>query len=211
MEIVNTLNTIAIIGTAGRYEDGKRLTATSYSHMTDIARRFVLGVAEKEGGNNMLISGGAAWADHLAVALFLAGHAPALRLYLPCEFNLEERRFKDNGDIDWKTNPGGTCNYYHKLFSDVLGRDTLAEICDAIDTGADIVAGSGMFDRNGRIAKNSTHAIAFTFGNKEYLKDGGTAQTMGVYLKQRKTMNLQDNSYHVDLRNMQVYKGAKVA
>lgn len=201
------MNIIAIIGTAGRKEDAKKLNAEKFQQMKAVTLQLL---NELDVANSIVISGGAAWADHLAVNLFLHGEAVKLRLYLPCGFDKETRKFVDDGSIDWQKNPGGTSNYYHQQFSNKLGIDTLGQIADAIDEGAEIVSGGGLFDRNGRIAKNATHIIGLTFGAKERLKDGGTADTMQTYLKQRAKMDLEDNSYHIDLNTMKVHKGAKI-
>lgn len=202
------MTTIAIIGTAGRKDDKKRLTAKTYADMTVAVEKII---TENITGPTHLISGGAAWADHLAVTLFLRGLCQELSLYLPVEFGtMGKKQFKDTGVIDWRTNPGGTSNFYHKEFSSVIGRDTLVEIADAIDEGAKIVEGGGFFGRNILVAKNSEHIISLTFGAKEVLKDGGTANTMEAYLKYREQNRLPDNSWHVDLNTMKIHKGAKV-
>lgn len=199
------MNVIAIIGTAGRVADGRKLTSEIYKQMLSIADNLV-----QESNPSIVISGGAAWSDHLAVSLFLNGRLSKLRLYLPCKFDKDNKQFEDDGSVDYKTNPGGTSNYYHKLFSEKIGKGSLDEIALAIDTGADVIVGNGMFDRNARLAKEATHIIAFTYGNKEVLKDGGTAYTMQSYLRQRIKFNQPDNSYHVDLNTMTLYKNAKV-
>jgi hypothetical protein len=196
-------STLAIIGTAGRGSDGAKLNASVYEKMLFVATKFVIGSTFE------VVSGGAAWADHLAVSVFLQGYVSKLTLYLPCSFDLANREFEDRGGIDWKTNPGGTSNYYHQLFSDKIGRDSLLEIGDAIVNGATEMTGEGFFDRNAAVAKSATHVLAFTFGNKEQLKDGGTAQTMRTYQLNRKKLGLIDNSFHCDLNTMILYKGAK--
>jgi hypothetical protein len=200
------MNIVAIIGTAGRGNDAKKLNETVYHEMLSIAEQLLRKVEQPY----TVISGGAAWADHVAVSLFLQGKVLKLRLYLPCEFDLVKRRFVDDGTIDWKVNPGGTANHYHDLFSNKLSKDTLGEIGNAIEDGAEVIAGGGMLGRNVKVARDATHVISFTFGDKEFLKDGGTANTMATYLKERKNANLLDNSYHVDLNTMRIYKGARV-
>ena len=69
---------VGIIGTAGRKEDGVRLTEGDYRYLVEY-----IGKAVKP--NDVLISGGAAWADHVAVQLFLDGKAGGLVLHLPAE------------------------------------------------------------------------------------------------------------------------------
>jgi membrane-associated protein len=48
--------------------------------------------------------------------------------------------------------------------------------------------------------------IAFTFGNEENVKPGGTANTVAKFLKKNKS----ENSWHVDLNTFKIYQGAKV-
>lgn len=203
------MSTIAIIGTAGRGADGKKLSLAIYEKMLVVAQTLIQNY-EVFGKFPTIISGGAAWSDHLAVSLFLEGIALKLKLYLPCKFDKKKKQYHDTGVIDWKTNPGGTSNYYHKLFSDKIGRDSLEELANAIEMGAEVVIGGGMFDRNALVAKEATHVISFTFGDKEVLADGGTANTMLAYLKNREAAGLSNGSYHVDLNTMKVHGGAKV-
>ena len=113
------MNTIAIIGTAGRGADLNRLTSDIFLRMYNTTQKIIEEIVPtKDVCDFKLVSGGAAWADHLAVTIFLAGTAPKLCLYLPCEFDMANCCFVDDGTIDWRTNPGGTANCYHKKFSD---------------------------------------------------------------------------------------------
>lgn len=66
---------LAIIGTAGRGTDAAKLSGPLYDAMY---RRTL--DAMKAWGVRDLVSGGAAWADHLAVRAFLEGEAGSLRL-----------------------------------------------------------------------------------------------------------------------------------
>jgi len=63
----------------------------------------------------ILVIGGAAWADHIAVNLYNNGAYPNLELYLPCRY--DNCSYYDNGESHWSRNPGKISNYYHKLFS----------------------------------------------------------------------------------------------
>jgi hypothetical protein len=172
---------MAIIGTAGRKEDEGKLMLPMWREVYREVRDRVL---EKEPDG--LASGGAAWADHLAVQLYLTGKVDRLHLYLPAAF--EGGRFRDTGGYGTK-NPGGTTNYYHRKFSAKLGINSLADIEAAIRKGAIVnVDPGGFFGRNSLLANATNSVIALTFGDGDYagpwisaedagLKDGGTAHT----------------------------------
>ena len=70
---------LSIIGTAGRGDDFARLDLAVYDRMADVARSAVRRLAG-EGPLPTLVSGGAAWADHLAVRLALEGVVEPNRL-----------------------------------------------------------------------------------------------------------------------------------
>jgi hypothetical protein len=99
----------AIVGTAGRKEDGKKLSRKHYEAMAIVADCLVDQFAENNYPITHLVSGGAAWADHVAVRLFLDKKVPNLRLFLPAAW--EDGTFKDTGERDPFKNPGGTANY----------------------------------------------------------------------------------------------------
>jgi hypothetical protein len=206
---MHNIKTIAVIGTAGRYEDGDKLSIQKYEEMNSIVEKLAAKL-QKESNSVVLVSGGAAWADHVAVNVFNKGLASKLRLHLPCAFDASVPEFEDAGVEDWMTNPGRISNLYHRKFSQKIGQDSLKQISDAIDLGAEIVIGGGFHERNTRIAKDATHLIAFTFGSGDTLKDGGTADTLGKYLKLRKKFNQPNDSFHVDLNIMKIHKEAKV-
>jgi len=199
------MNTIAIIGTAGRKEDGKKLTKQMWDEMFVMASTMVAKFSLNDAST--VLSGGAAWADHLAVKIYLNGNSSGLKLHLPAAWDSELNCYVEKGG---KMDAGRTSNYYHGLFSNVIEVDTLRQISDTIDMGAEIRVGKGFFDRNALVAKDATHLIAFTFGEEAELKDGGTANTTAAYLKKVKDNNLIDNSYHIDLNTMLAYKGAIV-
>ena len=165
---------ISIIGTArGDYVPelfDKMITTAKYmlSNLKDIT----------------LISGGAAWADHVAVRLYLEGFVSKLILHLPCEWS-NEAQYYDNGDYDWGTNPGRTSNYYHSKFSQIIGINSLDEIDQAIKKGAEICIHKGFHERNNYVAKCNC-LIGFTWSNVS----GGTLDTWNKCSSQK---------YHIDL------------
>lgn len=159
---------VAVIGTAGR-DKTKPMSKETWTKMLEDARSRVR-------ATDVLVSGGAAWADHLAVALFLEGRVAGLRLRLPAP--LTAKGFEGE-----QGTAGGAANYYHGLFSATLGKNTIAEISAAIKKGAEVSyepAGPGysaMFARNAKVAAEATSVLAYTFGDGALPVDGGTKNT----------------------------------
>ncbi len=128
-----------------------------------------------------LVSGGAAYADHLAVLAYLDGSVPNLTLHLPAEW--PGHGFKETGS---RFDTGRTSNWYHSLWSEARGVSSLGEIQLAIEKGAEVHTGAGGFkERNTDIARQADVMLAFTFGQGAELKPGGTADTMGKFLARR--------------------------
>ena len=159
---------IAIIGTAGR-DKTKPMTKALWGAM----QRDVL-VRVPKGAH--VCSGGAAWADHLAVFLFLYGHADRITLHLPAPLN-------DTQFLGQFGTAGGAANYYHGLFSRAIDRDTLADVIECARAekcdGTFEPAGSGMsamFQRNQKVAQCGS-MIAYTWGEGDLPADGGTRHT----------------------------------
>jgi hypothetical protein len=160
---------IAIIGTAGR-DKSKPMTQILWSAMVADAQQRIL-------KGSHLVSGGAAWADHLAIHLFLIGHAGALTLHLPAPF--QNGRFE--GPMK---SSGSTANYYHELFSEIIRVDTRKQIqfCSFLPN----VSGSfepaapgygGIFARNTKVAQ-ADGMLAYTWGEtSDQPADGGTLDT----------------------------------
>jgi hypothetical protein len=188
---------LAIIGTAGRLEDGKKLDLAKWNDMKRTIAAFV-----KEHSIRHVVSGGAAYADHLAVGLYLAGLVDHLDLMLPCEFDMNKVQFHDTGEYSSFTNPGGTSNFYHRHFSARVGIKSLTQIEAAIAKGATVHIEGGFKSRNSLVAK-ADMMIAFTFGNGAQVKDGGTSDTLKKYLD-----NGGKDAYHVDLNDMSLHTPA---
>ena len=176
---------VAIIGTAGRGRQGRQLNSVLYglalNHVRDLLKPF-------EGAIATLVSGGAAWMDHIAVDLFMDGQIDAdLELNFPCPWDYDRRQFVDTGQINWITNPGGTANFYHLQFGTRMGspRSTLNDIHTALtDRGASHNVYEGMHARNGSVAQ-SDWVIALTWGAGEP-PPGGTAHTWELAKRKRR-------------------------
>jgi hypothetical protein len=181
------MKSIAIIGSAGRGKDAERLDRNLYDAMYRESLATI-----REHGIQEAVSGGAAFADHIAVRLFLSGDVVSLRLYLPSSF--DGNAFVPNSRVH--SNPGKTANSHHADFKRSCGIDGLAEIREAIAKGAKIAVYNGFKRRNLEVAGTCTHMEAYTFGSKSTavflpgepgfssaeeagLKDGGTAHTWG--------------------------------
>ena len=193
---------VAIIGTAGRKEDLSKLDPFSYLLMLSICSSFIHGIGEKV----TLVSGGAAWSDHLAVLMYLDNKKGfSLELNLPAPF--ENGQYRETCQ---KFCTGKTTNYYHRQFSSNIGNNnnlkgfnSLDQLARAIETSKVNVC-NGFKERNTLVA-NSDVLIAFTFGNKNVVKPGGTADTVRKYLSSGKT-----RGYHVDLNSMMFYPNIQV-
>jgi len=173
---------IAIIGTAGR-NPAMPMTAETWEWMLRTARAAII-------PGTTLVSGGAAWADHLAVALFLEGHVQSLELYLPAPMK--------NGEFvgPWKS-AASAANYYHEKFSRVIGCDSRGEIMEAASREGCIgsvepeqTGYSALFARNQKIVQaldpQRDGMLAFTFGIGHQPADGGTKHTWDLFASTRK-------------------------
>lgn len=160
---------VSVIGTAGR---GRPLCSSHYDWMVAKA----LGHIKKE---DVVISGGAAWADHVAISLFLMKKVNKLVLHLPAALDLEKQQFA--GD---SKSPGGIANYYHRRFSLAMGGDenqSLKTLCSLVENPqVKMTVSAGFHARNGLVARQSQLMLAFTFGEGDQPLDGGTSHTWGL-------------------------------
>ena len=202
---------VGIIGSAGRGEDLKRLNLEMVTKMRVIA----LGIINQVRGTSSvcLVSGGAAFSDHIAVDLYFSSLTiegdrviDDLLLHLPAPFNKGEFHFLSTSFFD----PGKIANYYHRNVSEkLLGYEnrnrSLREI-EYIVKCCRYTVSQGFKKRNALVVKDSDYLIAFTFGDGARLKDGGTAHTMGLFLRDKNP----ERSFHVDLNDMKIYSPAVV-
>ncbi len=196
---------LSIVGTAGRKDDEKRLSEKHFRAMCIVADSLIDQINESNYPITHLVSGGAAWADHVAVRLFLDKKVPHLRLFLPAQW--EGGSYHDTGNRDWKENPGGTANYYHKKFQTTTGINSLSEIHIARVEGAELIeVAKGFYARNALVAK-SDFILACTFGDGKMVKDGGTADTIRKYLARVRKEGIFDKSFHYDLNSGQIFEG----
>ena len=154
---------IGIIGSCGKNGAMRKVRTENYLNMINSAREDVKRLSFQNPKTVTLVSGGAALSDHIAVELFLNDVVKGLVLHLPCKWDETKCKFIDNGEDNWKTNPGRISNNLHEKFSKRLNKNSLNEIQMAIDKGATVVIAKSFWDRNLKIAKESDALIAFTF------------------------------------------------
>lgn len=176
------MKTLAIIGTAGRKRDADRLNRLSWATMQRAANAVI-----KLESVTQLVSGGAAWADHVAVALCRHESISRTTLFMP----------GDQSAID-------ISRYYHGRFSKTLGISSLQDIYDAeYDGHIATVCNGSFFERNLKVAKSADVFIAMTFGHGCRVKDGGTSHTV------RAMLSRGISGYHLDLNTFKLHKPAK--
>lgn len=206
--------TLAIIGTAGRKDDEKKLSLATFKSMCLVAEELIKQLAASNYPVTHAVSGGAAWADHVAVRLFLDRKVPNLRLFLPCQF--ENGSFSDGptalrvplpSAADDAFTPGKTLNHYHSRFSLKTNIRSLTEIQTAKNEGAELLPCRGGFHgRNAMVAKSDI-LFAMTFGDRHLVKEGGTADTIRRYLARVDKEGFFDKSFHYNLTDGKVYEG----
>lgn len=155
---------IAVIGTAGR----DRKQPMNHQHWDYMCN--ILGNELKP--SDHLVSGGAAWADHVAVWAYMEGLCDQLTLHLPAPFN--GRQYLG----EYGTS-GAAANYYHRLFSQTLGINSRHQLHQVLEqchsTTQPVRLGyQAMADRNRLVAEQCDHLLAFTFGPGDVPADGGT-------------------------------------
>lgn len=203
------MSTLAIIGTAGRGDDYAKLSSDPqryWNRMIESARK----VAELAKADT-LVSGGAGWADHCAVALFLSNPSHYhLVLELPAPLEADDYdglRFRDSG---LRGDCGGTANYYHNRFTKALQTFRGATWSSFIDfkiatshPNCAVRVTPGFKARNLKVAEQANHCLAMTFGEGRKVKDGGTAHTVGAFLAKK-----TGECFHLDLNTLKGYKNA---
>jgi len=184
---------IAIIGTAGR---NKSIPMTYETWQWMVRQAKALMPKGLKGEHIHLVSGGAAWADHLAVHLFLIGMAQELTLHLPAPLDAS------GYFMGYRGTAGSVANYYHSKFSLIAGINSREEILEAASrknchgTVQPVAPGYGaMFARNRLIAKeldkSNDQLIAFTFGKGDSPEDGGTRDTWNQFQGDRFHVSIQ--------------------
>lgn len=191
---------IAVIGTAGRDKDPEIQRLMGYDLYVAMYRRALKEIdSMAEGRPVELVSGGAAWADHIAVSLLLNDEVAGLRLHLPAKW--AGTRFSED------RKEGRTANYYHKRFAERMRADghphsSLNDLAKAIkDPRTTVIEyhdapGSSFHARNATVAAEAEWILAFTWGTGRVPADGGTKHTW-----EQSTLPA-DRKRHVSLWNL---------
>lgn len=149
---------VGIIGTAGRQGLHEQLDAVLWERMVVAARQIMTRDWQLDLNTVTLVSGGAAWADHVAVRLYRQGHVPQLRLHLPARWQAAAERFT------YETPAGRAANHYHLLFGEALQHDPWHELQQAAEQGAVFLDHyDGFLTRNRQVAQEAEYLLAFTF------------------------------------------------
>jgi hypothetical protein len=164
---------IGVIGTAGR-DCLDKLDSVVYDKMAVDLRDILLDICSYSGGSIELVSGGAAWADHLAVRIYLKDTVlvESIHLYLPCVFYTYSNVFNNSKE-------GKTLNYYHSKFSSKVcdsGVDLFysrKQLSQVIEDKANYTLIPGFKNRNIEVGKVDV-LVAYTFGKKVPLNNTGT-------------------------------------
>ena len=163
---------LAVIGTSGRNpKDAERLESKHLQWMKDNVKIYIQSVINVETKDIILVSGGSAWADHVAVQLFREGEFGGLELYLPSEFNIKSHIYKN-------THEGRTLNKLHEHCQNKTGLPIFEELTsvNSRKKGVKITIQRGFKPRNTLVARGCDHLIAFTFC-KEISEQGDTAKS----------------------------------
>lgn len=162
---------LAIIGVSGRDpQDLKRLNENLMKWMLDNVIIYIELVMKTVPKNIILVSGGSAWADHVAVQLYLTDMFAGLELYLPSKFDHKQKKYVN-------THEGRTLNMLHSQCEKKTGFKVFDELTRAVlKKNTKITIKRGFKQRNTLVAKNCDYLIAYTFG-KDLPKPGGTLHT----------------------------------
>ena len=176
-----------------------QITEKLFENMVTEAEKLLHKRYKHEGDWETLVicSGGAAFSDHVAVRLFLKLKEQGLKLclYLPCGWDnamaTKKGKFKENGKFSWAENPGKLSNTRHALFSREAKLDSLKEIQQAIDLGAEVISDfNGFHARNNAIAQGSDYLLAFTWSSESEPEGGGTRYTWDKSSCEKKHINV---------------------
>lgn len=148
---------VAIIGSCGR--TGGLFTKGHFAKMVEEARRIITEVFKLKRWK--LVSGGAAWSDHVAVALMMKGMGDSLTLHVP--YKIYEGKLTD-----------AQSDRLHRVFSETIGRDSIS---DLNRVNARVKTWKSYKERNDQIAKEAAYLIAFSWSEGNRPESGGTKYT----------------------------------
>jgi len=181
---------VAIIGSAGRNKyEYNILSVKHLEYMVTKVEDFIKNTLNTTNNNIILVSGGSAWSDHVAVQLYLSSDFGGLELYLPARFDLNLNKFEN-------TNEGNRLNSLHEQFEKKTKCSIFNELYLSItDPNIKVVIEKGFLQRNTMIAKNNDYLIAFTFSTNDLPTNGS-----GTFDTWHKTKH--NNKIHFDLNEV---------
>jgi hypothetical protein len=172
--------TIAIIGSASSKQKPEYeiiLTKKTWNYMCETTEKYIETKIKSDWSKIILVSGGAAWSDHIAVYLYLKHPESSLNLYFPCKWDYLKKCFKDNGSSHWTINPGRLANFYHNSFTKKIGFNTLEQLHYVIEHGAKVHDEFDGFHARNIAIGLAQFLIAFSFSKDAHPTDGGTVHT----------------------------------
>jgi len=151
---------LAIIGTNGHdYHESLKLETKHMEWIAIMVKNYITNTLSKTTDQIILVSGGDAWVEHVAVQLYREGGFGGLNLYLPSEFNTKLHQYKN-------THEGRSLNKLHAYCQEKTGAPIFEELTsvNSKKTGVRITIQRGWKPRNTLIARGCDHLLAFTLG-----------------------------------------------
>jgi hypothetical protein len=166
---------IAITGSSARQPEDKKLLMKEHMEWMHNRIRFFIQLMNLDPKKIMLMSNGSAWADHVAVQLYLTWEFYGIELYLPSKFDIKQRKYIN-------THEGRKLNELHSYYNQVTGVNPFDELLRAIHgkDRARVTIKRGYKQRNTLMAGNCDYLIAFTFSDTVPTR-GGTVHTWNRY------------------------------
>ncbi len=161
-QVLERMKRVAIIGSAGRDKDEGKFTLELFEKMKEEVVKQITEEWKLETKNVILVSGGSAWSDHVAVSLYKQDPNKwgGLHLYLPCKFPSKGKYYTTLKEL----HSNMKCNSMDDF-------DLVKKMGAVFDTSV-----YGFLQRNTLVAKHCDYMIAFTW-NMFYPKYGGTGDT----------------------------------
>lgn len=197
---------VSIIGTCGavRSTDRNRLTKPIFQLMVEKAKSVLFetwiqnwDLYSVEKNPIILISGGAAWADHVTVQVFLdwiKEQKPVkLEIHVPHTVNTETVQFVE-GSRNGFSNPGKSANQSFAYFSSQMGRNMIQDFItlQTIPQCTIYTHYTGFKHRDRVVAKKSDRMLALTWGDStsEPKEGSGTAFTWSCFNPSEKSYKI---------------------
>lgn len=170
----------SIISTAGRGDDGMKINARVFQKMVTHAM-LILDQLDKSRSEIILVSGGSAWADHVAVRLFLDSFVldepfAGLHLFLPCQVTKINKQFV----FETTSQAGRRLIDFHEKFNSKMGLtfNSFADLFVARALGASFDCSSNGFHARNSLVARCDVLIAYAWGEDvNQPKEGGTLDT----------------------------------